>query len=123
VILRWEAKLQPARPAGHHREDGQRDVTQLGQSFLFDIAEAVGMREQQRARPLGPNGFWRPAPQRPDALDARRMAFISSGETAARKGSRRLRWPPRSQRASAILSRLDHWLAVRSLFQVERGAA
>jgi len=83
VILRWEAKLQPARPAGHHREDGQRDVTQLGQSFLFDIAEAVGMREQQRARPLGPNGFWRPAPQRPDALDARRMAFISSGETAA----------------------------------------
>src|SRR5438874_13228093 len=50
VILRWKAKLEPARPAGHHRENRQRDVTQLGQNFFFHIAEAVGMREQQRAR-------------------------------------------------------------------------
>ena len=49
VIFRGEAELEPARPPGGNSENRERDVAELGEHFFFDVAKAVGMREQKSA--------------------------------------------------------------------------
>src|SRR5207245_202351 len=61
LILGRKAQFQPARPSCRYGENRERDVAQLGEDFLLEVPEAVGMSEKQSAGNGDQNGKRQPS--------------------------------------------------------------